>query len=456
MGWLRVRICSRAEQTGCGSYDASIAVRYTICRPVCQLSTRRGRHQLVDHSDPRQRDPQASAPSATFAGPVTASLNITTVANLAPLLTSGLAVQIRDELDFSETALGVTVGGFFLVGALSSAVSGRVVERVGPQAALRLSARVTAVVLLGIGLFARSWLLLTIFVACAGLANAWSQPATNLYIARGVAPERHGIALGIQKSGVPMASLLGGLAVPTVGLTIGWSWAFVFGAILALVASTYIPPIAGEEPKLRKKEAALGPAPRPDVPTRLLVVLAIATGLAACGSSALSSFFVLTSVETGMREAVAGILLVAGSMVGIGARLALGLNADRGSRNAWNTLTIMFAIAALSFVAIATGSKTMLLLAMPFAFATGFAWPSLYHLAVVRANPSAPGAATGITMTGSFTGAVSGPLIFGVLAEHASYAWAWSFAVVAMAAAAMVIVIAGRLIQALTKSEVQA
>jgi len=433
--------------------------------------------------------PAGPEPTAAFAGLVTAALAVTTVTNLAPLLSSGLAVQILEDLHFDETALGLTIGSFYLAGALGSALSGRIVDRVGPRASLRFTAAATAAMLLGAGALSRSWAVLTAFVALAGLTNAFAQPATNLYIARGVHPGRQGIAIGIQKSGVPTASLLGGLAVPTLGLTIGWNWAFVFGAILALAASLYVPstyvpstyvpstlpkpggPLAPAQatpgrPSAPAQATPAGPEPgwakpagpepaqaapaadkvsaRPDVPTRLLALLATATGLGAAGSGSLGGFFVVSGVEIGFDEAVAGILLMVGSVIGIVTRLALGVAVDRGSVGAWSALTVMFLVAAAAFGGLATGSKTTLIAVLPFAFATAFAWPSVYHLAVVRANPSAPGAATGITMTGSFTGAVSGPLIFGVLAETASYGWAWSFTMISMTAAAAVMTVVGR------------
>ena len=388
--------------------------------------------------------------TAGFSALVTASLLVTAAANLAPTLVSALAVQIQDDLNIGEVEIGMTVSAFFFVGALTSTLAGRMVERIGPAAALRLAAAAAGAVLVATGALGRSWLALIALVGVAGLANSCAQPAANLYVARGVSNQRQGLALGIQKSGIPTASLLAGLAIPTVGLTIGWSWAFVFGGLFAFGVSLGVPAV-GETPAPSRDEhdaVTAGPTvrPRPDVAMRLLVAVACSTCLAAMGSMALSSFFVLSSVDIGIDETVAGILLMAGSVVGIASRLVMGASADRASLSPWHMLTAMFAVASLAFIGLSTGSKAMLFTAMPFAFATSFAWPGLFHLAMVRSNPSAPGAATGITMTGSFTGAVCGPLLFGLLVEATTYRWAWGFAAITSGAAAAVMAVVGRLI----------
>ena len=385
-----------------------------------------------------------------FSALVTASLLVTAAANLSPTLVSALAVQIQDDLGIGEAQIGMTVSAFFCVGVLTSALSGRMVERIGPTAGLRLASAAAGAVLVVTGALGRSWLALIALVAVAGLANSWAQPAANLYVARGVSNRRQGLALGIQKSGIPTASLLAGLAIPTIGLTIGWSWAFVLGGLFAFGVSLGVPAI-GETPAAAGGPGAVtaGPAvrPRPDVAIGLLVAVACSTCLAAMGSIALSSFFVLSSVNIGIDEAVAGILLMAGSVVGIASRLVMGASADRASLSPFHMLTAMFAVAALAFVGLSTGSTAMLFAAMPFAFATSFAWPGLFHLAMVRSNPSAPGAATGIAMTGSFTGAVCGPLLFGLLVEATSYGWAWGFAAITSGAAAAVMAVASRLLE---------
>ncbi len=392
-----------------------------------------------------------SGHTAGFSALVTASLLVTAAANLAPTLVSALAVQIQDDLGIGEAQIGMTVSAFFCVGVLTSALSGRMVERIGPTAGLRLASVAAGAVLVATGVLGRSWPTLIALVGVAGLANSWSQPAANLYVARGVSNRRQGLALGIQKSGIPTASLLAGLAIPTVGLTIGWSWAFVLGGLLAFAVSLGVPAV-GETPAPSRDGPGAVTAeptvrPRPDVAIRLLAAVACSTCLAAMGSMALSSFFVLSSVNIGIDEAAAGILLMAGSVVGIASRLVMGASADRASLSPFHMLTAMFAVAALAFVGLSTGSRAMLYVAMPFAFATSFAWPGLFHLAMVRSNPSAPGAATGITMTGSFTGAVCGPLLFGLLVEATSYGWAWGFAAITSGAAAAVMVVASRLIE---------
>jgi MFS family permease len=69
-----------------------------------------------------------------------------------------------------------------------------------------------------------------------------------------------------------------------------------------------------------------------------------------------------------------------------------------------------------------------------------WAWPGLFNLAIVRNNPVAPGAATGITQTGTYVGAVAGPVLFGVAADQLGFGWAWlgSAAVTLVAAATIV------------------
>ena len=88
------------------------------------------------------------------------------------------------------------------------------VERFGAAASLRWAAAMSGAVQLAIAVGARSFPMLVALMVAGGFANAWAQPASNVYLVRLVSPERLGFALGVQKSGLPFAALLGGLAVP--------------------------------------------------------------------------------------------------------------------------------------------------------------------------------------------------------------------------------------------------
>jgi len=103
-------------------------------------------------------------------------------------------------------------------------------------------------------------------------------------------------------------------------------------------------------------------------------------------------------------------------------------------------VVVLLAIGAAAALLLAPQQPLLHVLATPLIFATGWAWPGLFNLAVVRARADRPGAATGVTQTGTYLGAVTAPLAFGALVEVTdSYAAGWVFAAAwaLMAAAVM-------------------
>ena len=104
----------------------------------------------------------------------------------------------------------------------------------------------------------------------------------------------------------------------------------------------------------------------------------------------------------------------------------------------------MLTLGAGAFLILAIHGSLSSIIGTPLAFATGWAWPGLFNLAVVRANPKAAGSATGITKTGVYLGALSGPLVFGVVVDQAGYSTAWLVITGAALAAAAVFFVADR------------
>jgi predicted MFS family arabinose efflux permease len=300
--------------------------------------------------------------------------------------------------------------------------------------------------LLGVAVAARNFAALLFWLAIGGVANALAQPAANLFIARTVRDSRLGIAFAIKQSGVPVATLLGGLAVPGIALTVGWRWAFVAAALLPMAGGLALPRVG------RDRQADESPAPSPPAPAppprkppslRPLIVLGAGIGFGAAAAGTLGAFLVNAAVAAGIAEGSSGLLVSAGSAVGIAVRLLAGSRADRRTGGHLRVVSLMLVAGAASYGLFATGRPALLILATPLAFGAGWGWPGLFNLAIVRAHPSAPGAASGVTQTGTYLGAVIGPVAFGAVVEVASYRAAWALAA-AFALAGAATITAGR------------
>jgi cyanate permease len=181
-----------------------------------------------------------------------------------------------------------------------------------------------------------------------------------------------------------------------------------------------------------------------------LVVLGVGVGFGAAAAGTLGAFLVSAFVDAGMGEGAAGGVAAAGSLFGLIVRLTAGARADRRRGGHLRVVASMMAAGAVAYGLLSTGTVSLMVLATPLAFGAGWGWPGLFNLAVVLANPASPGAATGITQTGTYIGALAGPLAFGAVADGASFrvAWLGSAACALLAAAAIVwgrrLVIAGR------------
>lgn len=385
--------------------------------------------------DPGAATGPASLPKAAVAVAVAGS----GVSTLPIFLVGALALRLRADLDFDEAAFGLASTARFAATAASAVVVGRLTGRIGAGRAIRVGLAVTAASLVGIGLVDR-WVLLAPAIALSGVGTAFLMPATDLWLADRVPATKQGVAFGFKQAGQPISILLAGLAVPTVGATVGWRWAFVVAGVLvaALILTVDVrrPGTAAPPTRGRAGDVALRP------------MLVLATGMA-FGSTAVTvvgTFLVSAAVEAGITEGRAGLLLAFGSVLGIAARLVVGHLADRRPGSLLGGAAAMLAAGTIGYVLMATMHPPLLLVAVPLLFAGGWGWTGLFSLAVVRTNPGAPAAAIGITQTGASVGAVAGPSVFGVLATS-SYSLAWVVTATASALAAATMLVGRRLVR---------
>jgi MFS family permease len=364
-----------------------------------------------------------------------------TVGAVIPVfLLGGQSVLIGRELGFDAAGLGIAVSGFFAVSAVASVPTGRLVERFGPTVTTRVGIVLAAVSLLGIATLASSYSVLIAFLLVGGAANGLAQLGSNLSLARSVARNRQGLAFGVKQAAVPAATLVAGLAVPVIGLTIGWRWSFALAGVVVLLSLLLVP---SEEADARRAGGG-----DHDRATAALVVMAVAAALGAGTANALGAFLVSSAVDRGVGAALAGLTLSLGGAVGVVVRVLGGWLADRRDGGHLAVVGGMLASGAAGLALLAVPSAWALILGTILGFGLGWSWPGVLTFAVVRLNPTAPAAATGITQAGVYAGGGFGPLAFGALVHVTSYPFAWlAAAVVMVLAAALMLVGRGMLIR---------
>lgn len=379
--------------------------------------------------------------------PTSAAVAVTVVGMLPVYLLGGLAVQIRAELGIGRTGLGVLVATFFFGAAVGSLLGGRWADRLGPTRVMRAAAAVGAVALLMVAL-APQPLLLAAALVLGGVASGVGQPASNALIARAVPPHRRGRAYGAKQAAIPAGVLLGGLAVPVFGVTVGWRWAYVAAGAAALTVPLLVPTPPPAEatasPSGRQRARAVRAAQAAG-PYRLapLAVLAVGTTLGAGVGNSFGAFVVESAVAAGEDPRTAGLLAAGGSVVGVLSRLGLGVVADRRDGRWFLVVAVMMLAGAPAAGLLALGAPAVLLPAVVLAYGVGWAWAGLLNHAVTLLHPDAPGRATGVTQSGVAIGGALGPLGFGLLSDAASLGAAW-VVTAAVSVAAACAVVAGR------------
>ncbi len=368
---------------------------------------------------------------------VAAVIAATTVTVLPAFLTGAMAVQIRADLHLSSVSLGMAVGCFFAGSAIGSVPGGRVAERLGWQRAMAMAMVLSALALGAIAILAREWLVLAAILGIAGLGQALANPAANLALARSVRRPRLGVMFGVKQAAVPLATLVGGIAVPTLALTVGWRWAFAGACFTAITLLVALPRRSPSE------RASAWERHQITTPLRSLVVLSIGGGMGAGAAVALGAFTVVASAAAGLSHQAAALLLVLGSASALAMRLLNGWLADRHLRSPLQSVAMSLLAAACGYLLLATGSEALLVAGTVLAFGAGWGWNGLFHYAIVQHNPRAPAAASGVTQTGFFIGSALGPPLFGAVAELFSFQVAW-LASALLAVLAAVFIEAGR------------
>lgn len=356
---------------------------------------------------------------------------VSTCATLPIFLVGALGVQLRSDLGLGLAQFGLLSSVYYTSTFLFAVGGGWAAEALGSVPAMRLALALDAVLLLFLAGMAATWWAFAGLLAIGGMANALAQPSTNLHLAFSVSVADQGRAFGIKQSSVPMAALIGGLAVPAIALTIGWRYAFAAGAALSVGSLTLV---RGPSVKLARTGGI-----RTECSTGTLAAMGLGAGLGVSGAVSLGIFMVSGALEVGIAEGLAGILLAVASLASIAARATSGFRVDSEQADHLLLVSLMMIAGVAGFALLATGRPSLYAIGAVAAFCFGWGWPAVFVLSVVQMNPSAPGFASSITQAGAACGAVVGPMTFGKIADSIGFSYAWSAAGFSMGAGAIVI-----------------
>ena len=363
------------------------------------------------------------SPTTVIAVAIAAAVSVA----LPGFLVGGLSVQIRGEFGVAEGRYGWAMSTYFLAATAGSVVLGRLAQVIGPRRQLTLALLGAAVVDLCIALFANEFRYLIAFLAIAGLCNAAAQTAVNLGLAQAGLP-RLGLAIAVKQSGMPAASMLSGLAVPAIALTLGWRWAFVGAATVALVALIGVQQtISSSAPQPITKKAPS------QSPLNALVIAGVAAMFLSFGAGALNAWVVESGVDAGLGKGAAGLMLSIGAALGIAIRVGWGMRLDRMSWHPFVIAGVMVFGGAIGAIGLTGRSPTIHIIATVIAFSGGWIWPVFLNFGVVRANEGHAASATGVTQTGVYLGVFIAPLTAGAIIERSGYPLMWTVTAAAMA-----------------------
>jgi MFS family permease len=351
---------------------------------------------------------------------------VTVVCSLPTFLTGAMAVEVARDLGFGTVGIGGAVATFFGTMALASVHLGRFVDRLGATVSLRVAVVAATVAALGNAVANTRWLTLAGWLVLSGLAAALAQPAANRLLINRIRADRLGTAFGLKQSAPPVASMLAGLSVPTIALTIGWRWGYGLAAVAAALVGLAVrslprpaAPPGGIRPTRRKLP------PLRDRPT--LAVLSFGFGLAFVASSSVLAFYVDAAVSAGSSHRDAGLIFAVGSLLAIATRVAAGIAADRFEFSPLRFSALLLAAGAIGLVMLGTARPAVMGIGAVIALAGTWGFPGLFWFALVSAFPDTPGRVTG-AMAPSAIGGVVGPVGFGALATVIGYPFAWRLA----------------------------
>jgi predicted MFS family arabinose efflux permease len=378
-----------------------------------------------------------SAKNETVRRVPAALVAVLTLAMALPMLVlyavGALGPKLVADLGVNRTELGILPATGFAAAAVLSLRSGRMVDRLGTQSASTILFVVVAASFAAMSV-ASGFGFLVAAIALCGVAQALSNPVTNRIIAERIPAQARGVVVGIKQSGVQLAALAAGLALPSVAALWGWHVALAWVTPVALVCLLAIRRLPHSAPGPGTHSASVGLA----APGRALSWL---LGLQLClgaGLAAVTTFVPLYAhQDLGISDAHAALVLAGLGVSGIVSRVLW--TAVAGRRDDPLGLQLVLALCAAIAAGVLWLSSEVPIVGLALVWAgtigvgaTAVAANAVSMLIVINDRRFGPvGHASALASCGFFAGFAVSPPLAGLLADTAGFGATWALVVAA-------------------------
>ena len=334
-----------------------------------------------------------------------------------------LAPSAHAELGVRASAVGLFTALSYLCAALSSALGGPLIARLGP---MRVSQICLGLCALGLFAVATAWLPLVLVGAILiGMAYGPATPASSQILVALTPARLRATILSLKQTGVPAGGVAVGAFVPAIASSLSWR-----GAVVALGLVCTVLALGCEAVRERLDASGGRASPRhtfdPLEPLRLaredarLRQLASVAFLYSGAQLCFATYLVVYLVEVGQVSLyVAGAGMSMFMLGGIVGRILWGALADatRQGRKVLAGLGAGSGLMALTLIGLTPGwSRGVALVACVLCGITAIAWNGVQLAEVARRAPEGRiAAATGMSMVFSYLGVVVAPLLFWLL-----------------------------------------
>lgn len=357
-------------------------------------------------------------PWSILAVAVVAQVGVSVIDQGIPTLTG----FIKSDLDLSAFEAGLVVSSFAAGRIFGSYGAGLAADRIGERTVLATGALAAAGFVFAASL--ASLPLFAILLLLAGAAGAASTPAGGRLVLLAFPPDRHGLALGIRQTGIPLGGLVAAAILPWVAHVAGWRWSLVVAAGLTCLA--VVPLLRGG---LRRTAEPLATTARHEKRAplnRTIRLLTVWGCLVVTGQYAVVAFLAL-AVHGGstLTLAQASLLVAAANVGGIAGRVAWGAASDRllarGRKPLLLAVNLGGVTGALLLWAVPPSAPVVVLVAVAvLAGLTLIGYQGLWVTMVAEAaGPERVGAATGFAITFVGLAIALSPPLYGLVADLA-------------------------------------